>query len=58
VANTSTDILHQIITDTIGEEYKIETPYLVGYLEKLVLLIQEITDKFASFFEKDIFVQP
>jgi hypothetical protein len=47
VANTSTDILHQIITDTTGEEYKIETPYLVGYLEKLVLLIQEITDKFG-----------
>lgn len=54
----STDKLNQIITDTISNEHIIETPYLGGYLEKLVLLIHEITDKFTSVFGEDIFAQP
>lgn len=54
----STDKLNQIIAETIGKEHIIETHYLGRYLEKLILLVQEITDKFTSIFGKDIFAQP
>jgi hypothetical protein len=50
--------LNKIIADTIGPKYLIKTPYLADFLENLVLLTQEITDKFISIFGEDIFVQP
>ncbi len=50
--------LNKIIADTIGPKYLIKTPYLADFLERLVLLIQEITDKFISIFGEDIFAQP
>ncbi len=53
----STDKLNQIIAGTIGKEYIIETPYLGEYLEKLLFLIREITEKFTSIFGEDIFTQ-
>jgi restriction system protein len=54
----STAKLNKIITNTIGQEYIIETPYLGDFLERLVLLIQEITDKFTLILGEDIFAQP
>lgn len=53
----STEKMNQIISDTIGEEYKIETQYLGEFLEKFVLLIQLITEKFINIFGEDIFAQ-
>jgi len=53
----STQKLNQIISDTIGEEHIIDTLYLGEYLEKLVLLIQELTETFTKIFGEDIFAQ-
>ena len=50
--------MNKIIADTIGQKNIIETHYLRDFLEKLLLLIKEITEKFTSIFGGDIFAQP
>ena len=51
----TTEMLNQIISDTIGTSYTIKTVYLRDYLYKLVDLLQTITEEFNTLFGQNIF---
>jgi len=53
----SVETLNRIIAETLGEGYKIDTPYLRDFLDKLVELIGSITDQFNAIFGENIFAQ-
>jgi restriction system protein len=53
----SAETLNKIITETLGDDYKINTNYLREFLEELVRLVENITEKFNDIFGKNIFAQ-
>ncbi len=53
----SVETLNKIVTETLGEVYKIKTVYLREVLDQLVELIANITEEFNTIFGKNIFTQ-
>lgn len=53
----SVETLNKIITETLGEGYKINTAYLREFLVQLIELIANITEEFNAIFGKNIFAQ-
>ncbi|MDY0389862.1 MAG: hypothetical protein RBQ88_02960 [Desulfobulbus oligotrophicus] len=53
--NISVERLNKIITETLGEGYKINAAYLREFLIQLVELIENITEEFNTLFGKNIF---
>jgi hypothetical protein len=53
----SVDTFNRIITETLGESYKINTAYLREFLVQLIELIANITEEFNVIFGKNIFIQ-
>ncbi len=53
----SVETLNKIIAETLGEGYKINTSYLREFLDKLVELIENITEQFNTIFGENIFAQ-
>lgn len=49
--------MNRIIADTLGGDYVIETAYLSEFLDKLVELVQIITEQFHAIFGENIFAQ-
>ena len=49
--------LNKVIEKTLGSEAKIETLFLRDYLNRLIKVIQKITNKFNDVFGKDIFAR-
>mgnify|MGYP001352841085 CR=1 FL=1 len=53
----SIEKMNKIIVDTLGRNYVIETVYLREFLDKLVKLVQIITEQFNVIFGENIFAQ-
>jgi hypothetical protein len=50
----SVDTLNRIITETLGESYKINTVYLREFLVQIIELIANITEEFNGIFGKNM----